>query len=355
VSDPEITLPKRPDGSASGLLVRTDFEDPVAWRRLLAALAPPVEDDRPYADLVVADDPIHAGLDGDQLIARLPEGFVDDYLLVADARALAFEEFPILVVPVPVQWVDDSEMYPDDVEDLREYYADRRAFRVIAEQLWGVQNNFAIANMDWEGFAGAVDPDGVFRDFRPHPPVAYHDDDIDRAARRAVTELAHWAHRPAPPTWGPADHSVTASITVPTRPGKLSGVIRRPVSWFGHGGFLEPEAGGRFAIEVAAERLIEGLEIRGTVTRIEERRITLAWSWTPGPSGSRLLPENPTSVTIQVEPAPPDSATVRIDHARLPPELVEPTTRLWAYYLRQLHAFGTGAQLSPFPWSRAST
>jgi hypothetical protein len=32
-------------------------------------------------------------------------------------------------------------------------------------ELWGVENNLNIANMDWEDFAGRVDESGVSRGF----------------------------------------------------------------------------------------------------------------------------------------------------------------------------------------------
>jgi hypothetical protein len=41
-----------------------------------------------------------------------------------------------------------------------------RSFRVMPAALWGVENNLAIANMDFEEFAHAVDEDGIFRGFR---------------------------------------------------------------------------------------------------------------------------------------------------------------------------------------------
>jgi hypothetical protein len=36
---------------------------------------------------------------------------------------------------------------------------------VIAPQLWAVENNLNLSNLDWEDFADAVDDDGVFRGF----------------------------------------------------------------------------------------------------------------------------------------------------------------------------------------------
>jgi hypothetical protein len=39
-------------------------------------------------------------------------------------------------------------------------------FRYIPPELWAVQNNLNIANMDWESFAGEVNEDDVCRGFR---------------------------------------------------------------------------------------------------------------------------------------------------------------------------------------------
>ena len=40
-----------------------------------------------------------------------------------------------------------------------------RTFRVIPSEMWSVENNLSIANMDFAEFADAVDEDGVFRGF----------------------------------------------------------------------------------------------------------------------------------------------------------------------------------------------
>lgn len=52
--------------------------------------------------------------------------------------------------------------YPIHVVDLDEQ--SRQPFRCIARELWGVENNLNISNMDWEEFAERTD-DGVFRGF----------------------------------------------------------------------------------------------------------------------------------------------------------------------------------------------
>ncbi|POX60459.1 hypothetical protein C3492_27380 [Streptomyces sp. Ru62] len=37
--------------------------------------------------------------------------------------------------------------------------------RVIAGELWSMENNISIGNMDWEEFVDAANGDGVFRGF----------------------------------------------------------------------------------------------------------------------------------------------------------------------------------------------
>ena len=53
--------------------------------------------------------------------------------------------------------------YPILVVDL--YDQPGQTFRVIPAEMWGVENNLSIANMDFEEFADAVDQDGIFRGF----------------------------------------------------------------------------------------------------------------------------------------------------------------------------------------------
>lgn len=41
----------------------------------------------------------------------------------------------------------------------------RASFRCVPDELWGVENNLNIANMNWEEFADKADEDGVFHGF----------------------------------------------------------------------------------------------------------------------------------------------------------------------------------------------
>jgi hypothetical protein len=124
-------------------LIRTDFSDEPAWRELArAALAESGHGFR--ANLFIVDDRAFEGASAEQLSQSVGEGPHHACLFVADAIAIGHKEHPLLCV------------------DLR---SARQSFRVVPSELWGVENNLAIANMDFEEFAGAVDQDGVFRGF----------------------------------------------------------------------------------------------------------------------------------------------------------------------------------------------
>jgi hypothetical protein len=68
-------------------------------------------------------------------------------LFIADATTLTNPDHPILVVDL----TGGNGRLP---------------FRCIPAELWGIDNNLNIANMDWEDFASAADRDGVVRGFR---------------------------------------------------------------------------------------------------------------------------------------------------------------------------------------------
>jgi hypothetical protein len=51
-------------------------------------------------------------------------------------------------------------LHPTD-DEVRE----TRPFRVVASELWSVENNLNLSNMDWDDFHGAADSDCVLRGF----------------------------------------------------------------------------------------------------------------------------------------------------------------------------------------------
>lgn len=132
------SLPK----SQNSLLVRTAFHDDQAWADLLAAVATENDDGfRAYVDVIDGQALIGASAEAVRA-GVLASGSHAAVVFVVDQKALA-DGFPILVV----------DLSSDE----------RPAFRCIADELWSVDNNLNIGNMDWEEFADATDEHGVYR------------------------------------------------------------------------------------------------------------------------------------------------------------------------------------------------
>jgi hypothetical protein len=66
-------------------------------------------------------------------------------MFVADGVTMREGEHPVLVIDLADQ--------------------PGRSFRVIPSEMWSVENNLSLANMDFDEFADAVDAAGIFRGF----------------------------------------------------------------------------------------------------------------------------------------------------------------------------------------------
>lgn len=132
----------------NSLVLRTDFSDDAAWESICAAIQKP---DQKYGFQAYVDfisDPEYDGLTIEQLLVLSPSGSYHTFLFIVDRIALSHPDQPLLVV------------------DLFEERG--RTFRVIPSEMWGVENNLSIANMDFDEFADSVDQDGIFRGY-PEP------------------------------------------------------------------------------------------------------------------------------------------------------------------------------------------
>jgi hypothetical protein len=128
----------------ASLLVRTDFSDGIAWEKTKAAsLAESDDGYRAYLH-VVDDATLGEATWQDLRRAILALERHASVLFVADSAALAGDH--------SIQVVDLSR-------------ASRPPFRCLAKELWGVDNNLNLANMEWEDFADNVEADGVYRGF----------------------------------------------------------------------------------------------------------------------------------------------------------------------------------------------
>ncbi|MDJ0395854.1 hypothetical protein QMK17_21280 [Rhodococcus sp. G-MC3] len=134
------------------LLLRTDFTDENAWRTIaVTAMAPvPQGSDMDFAaNITCIDNRVYDGLTVDGVLNLMGEP-PPYYIFLVDAETVRNPEMPIVTVYTG----------PDDPERPR-----GRTFRVIPTEMWSVENNLSLANMDFEDFADSTGEDGIFRGF----------------------------------------------------------------------------------------------------------------------------------------------------------------------------------------------
>jgi hypothetical protein len=133
---------------SSSVLIRTWFGDDGAWESLVLEVQTP-SDEGFMATVTLVNDPVFEGLTAEALKATQTLGPFVSFL--ADETTLTSAKHPILAV-----WV-----LPRQDGNRR----DHRPFRVVPAELWSVENNINLANMDWAEFTRSADEDGVFRGF----------------------------------------------------------------------------------------------------------------------------------------------------------------------------------------------
>jgi hypothetical protein len=129
------------------LVLRTDFSDQTAWDEICTEIQKPVGILRFRAYVEFLDDVAYTDITTDQLLRLIPHDYNHSFIIVADRTAMTHADHPLQIIEL--FWQPGQEL------------------RALPSQVQAIENNLSIANMDFEEFAEAVDPDGVFRGF-PH-------------------------------------------------------------------------------------------------------------------------------------------------------------------------------------------
>ncbi|MGY1869424.1 DUF6924 domain-containing protein [Nocardia abscessus] len=145
-AEPEPPSSTIEQAAAGPLLVRTFFEQPDRWARLLRALEVGSEH---YESITVVDNRAYAGFTADQIQARIgrdDEGrSAGTLVLIADERALASAEFPLLAV--------NNLPYDDD-----------GPFRITLAAAGSFVVNMELANTSFGEWSCGVDANGIYRE-----------------------------------------------------------------------------------------------------------------------------------------------------------------------------------------------
>ncbi|MEU4560600.1 hypothetical protein AB0F72_19665 [Actinoplanes sp. NPDC023936] len=139
------------------LVIRTDFAHPLEWEQIQAAIAEPQTEEGFTALVAFVDNPAYERITPSQLVEMVPSGVDHAVAFLVDAKALTHPDRPILAV--------NLYDYVEGLEDQGKGPQFGATFRVVLSEMWSVQNNLTISNMDWEDFVENADGDGVFRGF----------------------------------------------------------------------------------------------------------------------------------------------------------------------------------------------
>lgn len=127
----------------NALVVRTDFSSDEKWEELKKMISTPVDDMQANVDFL--DDAEYDGLQADQLKGLLEEESEHEFIFLVDKETMENSDQPVLCV--------DVFENPGDT------------FRVIPSQMWAVENNLSLMNMEYADFKNATDDQNVFRGF----------------------------------------------------------------------------------------------------------------------------------------------------------------------------------------------
>jgi len=131
--------------SEESLLVRTDLSDPEAWNQIMRLISEPEEEYGFQARVSFLSDAAYEGCTPEELLEAGRRGPYRSFLFFVDRDTFASPEHHVGVL--------DLQTEPG------------RVFRVVPSEMWSVENNLSLANMDFAEFADSVDSDGVFRGF----------------------------------------------------------------------------------------------------------------------------------------------------------------------------------------------
>lgn len=127
------------------LVLRTDFTSDSKWENICDLISKSGKDlgFKPYVEYLSKKK--FEGLKKERLLKR-NDNYIHLFIFIVDSITINHKEHPILCV--------DLYDKPGD------------SFRVIPSEMWAVENNLSISNMDFEEFLDATDKDGIHRGFK---------------------------------------------------------------------------------------------------------------------------------------------------------------------------------------------
>jgi uncharacterized protein YndB with AHSA1/START domain len=141
-----------------------------------------------------------------------------------------------------------------------------------------------------------------------------------------------------------SDDTYTTAVRIEASPAEVFPYLidaELVVRWMGDWAELEPNAGGKLAID------INGVPIRGEYLIVDPpHRVVFSW----GVAGSDVLAPGSTTVEIVLRPDG-DGTVLELAHRDLPPEQLAQHDTGWRHFLERLVVAAAGGDPGPDPWA----
>jgi hypothetical protein len=127
------------------MVLRADYSNESKWGELKNEISNPNSEYGFFANVTFYENREYDKLTLEQILPRLSNKYGHPIILIADQLTFTDDEVTLICV---------------DLVDLPGQY-----LRIITSEIWSIENNLSISNMDFQEFADSQDQDGVFRGF----------------------------------------------------------------------------------------------------------------------------------------------------------------------------------------------
>ncbi|WP_299434542.1 hypothetical protein [uncultured Aquimarina sp.] len=128
------------------IVLRTNFNDDILWEKLCELISEPNKEYGYKAYVEFVNNIGHNDIEQNAITDLLVKAGYDHLIVfVVDDITFQHKDSPILCIDL--------------------YEKTDNSFRVIPSEMWSVENNLSISNMDFEDFTDSLDSEGIFRGF----------------------------------------------------------------------------------------------------------------------------------------------------------------------------------------------
>jgi hypothetical protein len=127
------------------LVLRTDFSNEKEWEKICKEILTPNPEFGFIPNVIFSNNILFKDFSEEQIYLESKTEYYHAFIFIIDKITSSNKEHPILCVGMK--------------------HNKGLKIRVIPSEMWCIENNLSIANMDFEDFSNSVDPDGIFRGF----------------------------------------------------------------------------------------------------------------------------------------------------------------------------------------------